>query len=262
MALLCCFLLIVEKIPIVECERLYELTWSWRNQRAVNGRLASEAQRGSGRRPGPPRRPLETPPAGEDRGEGLRAFGNEKACFELAGPPRAARWVLRGEPDRPGGEAAGGRRGLGAPLRSQPGPQAAGPGRGLEPPWLGLGRGAGRGGLDLRLCLSSPAASSAGSGRFGHACRKPKNAGPGDRTGYRPSGPRRRAPDRCLHLVVFCLKLSFSLLSPSFSLSFSRAVSLSSPPPPHPTRNLKWTQKTGEIRGTVFGCACVFKQGK
>lgn len=28
MALLCCFLLIVEKIPIVECERLYELTWS------------------------------------------------------------------------------------------------------------------------------------------------------------------------------------------------------------------------------------------
>lgn len=234
MALLCCFLLIVEKIPIVECERLYELTWSWRNQRAVNGRLASEAQRGSGRRPGPPRRPLEMPPAGEDRGEGLRAFGNEKACFELAGPPRAARWVLRGEPDRPGGEAAGGRRGLGAPLRSQPGPQAAGPGRGLEPPWLGLGRGAGRGGLDLRLCLSSPAASSAGSGRFGHACRKPKNAGPGDRTGYRPSGPRRRAPDRCLHLVVFCLKLSFSLLSPSFSLSFSRAVSLSSPHPPTP----------------------------
>lgn len=28
MALLCCFLLIVEKIPIVECEKLYELTWA------------------------------------------------------------------------------------------------------------------------------------------------------------------------------------------------------------------------------------------
>lgn len=28
MALLCCFLLIVEKIPIVLCEWLYELTWS------------------------------------------------------------------------------------------------------------------------------------------------------------------------------------------------------------------------------------------
>lgn len=28
MALLCCFLLIVEKSPIVECESLYELTWA------------------------------------------------------------------------------------------------------------------------------------------------------------------------------------------------------------------------------------------
>lgn len=258
MALLCCFLLIVEKIPIVECERLYELTWSWRNQRAVNGRSASEAQRGSGRQPGAPRRPLEMPPAREDCGKGLRAFGNEKACFELAGPPRAACWVLRGEPGRPGGEAAGGRRGLGAPLRSQPGPQAAGPGRGLEPPCLG--RGAGRGGLDLGLCLSSPAAWSAGSGRFGHACRTPRNAGPGDWTGYRPSGPRRRAPDPCLRLVVFCLKPSFSL-SLSLFLPFFLTRGFSPPPTPS-TRNLKWTQKTGEIRGTVLGCACVFKQGK
>ena len=231
MALLCCFLLIVEKIPIVECERLYELTWSWRNQRAVNGRSASEAQRGSGRQPGAPRRPLEMPPAREDRGEGLRTFGNEKACFELAGPPRAACWVLRGEPGRPGGEAAGGRRGLGAPLRSQPGPQAAGPGRGLEPPWLG--RGAGRGGLDLGLlsqfsgCVERglrpvrPRLPNAQKCRAGGLDRLQTERSP--KEGSRPLP----APRRLLFKAFF---LPFSVpLSPFFS----HARSLSSPHPLH-----------------------------
>lgn len=71
---------------------------------------------------------------------------------------------------------------------------------------------------------------------------------------------RRRAPDPCLRLVVFCLKLSFSLSLPLSPL-FSHSRSLS-PPSTSSTRKLKWTQKTGEIRGTVLGCACVFEQGK
>lgn len=245
MALLCCFLLIVEKIPIVECERLYELTWSWRNQRAVNGRLASEAQRGSGRRPGAPRQPLETPPAGEDRGEGLRAFGNEKAYFELAGPPRAARWVLRGEPGRPSGEAAGGRRGLGAPLRSQPGPQAAGPGRGLEPPWLGRGVGGGSwwigsgalsqfsGRVERGLRPVRPRLPKAQKCRAGGPERLQTERSP--KEGSRPLP----APRRLLFKAFF--PPSLSLLLPFF---LTRGLSLSSPHPP--TRNLKWTQKTGK----------------
>lgn len=80
MALLCCFLLIVEKIPIVECERLYELTWSsaqsegskWlldlqglmRKSTAGTSRGASSARKESDKT--------------------VPLLINERACFELA----------------------------------------------------------------------------------------------------------------------------------------------------------------------------------
>lgn len=51
MALLCCFLLIVEKIPIVECERLYELTWSSAQSGGSKWPLGLRGPRASGRQP-------------------------------------------------------------------------------------------------------------------------------------------------------------------------------------------------------------------
>lgn len=53
-------------------------------------------------------------------------------------------------------------------------------------------------------------------------------------------------------------RLLFKAFSLSLPLSplFSHSRSLS-PPSTSSTRKLKWTQKTGEIRGTVLGCACV-----
>lgn len=82
----------------------------------------------------------------KESGEGVRAFVDEKACFELASPREQLAECCEenraGQGD-PGGEAAGGRRRPGAPLRSQPGPQAAGPGRGLESRCGGVGGGGG-----------------------------------------------------------------------------------------------------------------------
>lgn len=127
----------------------------------------------------------------KESGEGVRAFVDEKACFELASPREQLAECCEenraGQGD-PGGEAAGGRRRPGAPLRSQPGPQAAGPGRGLESRCGGVGGGGGWNWF-LGFVSSSPAACSAGSGRFGHACRTPKNAGPGTGEATGREGP-------------------------------------------------------------------------
>lgn len=94
MALLCCFLLIVEKIPIVECERLYELTWSSAQSEGSKWPLglrgparkrtrAESARATSG----------DGDSAWEESGEGFPALINEKACLELAGPQeQLAKW--------------------------------------------------------------------------------------------------------------------------------------------------------------------------
>lgn len=67
MALLCCFLLIVEKIPIVECERLYELTWSWAQSEGSKWPLGRRGPHGSAA--GPERRgePADAASAWEER---------------------------------------------------------------------------------------------------------------------------------------------------------------------------------------------------
>lgn len=121
MALLCCFLLIVERISIVECERLYELTWS---------RAQSEGSKWPPGRRG--RRSAAAPRAdagssGEGRGRAFQAFCKAVACFELVGPrDRLGRSGEegRGDPDREGRGEAGR---PGAPPRPQPRPRPGGP---------------------------------------------------------------------------------------------------------------------------------------
>ena len=219
----------------------------------------------------PPRPSAEADASQERRGDPWRCRRPGKTVARGSGLSGMRRRVLNSQARREqlAGCCEENRAGQAARPRAGAGDSAPLSGHSLDrrPPAPGAGSsrpgwGGGRVVVDwiLGFCLSSPAAWSAGSGRFGHACRTPRNAGPGDWTGYRPSGPRRRAPDPCLRLVVFCLKPSFSL-SLSLFLPFFLTRGLSPPPTPS-TRNLKWTQKTGEIRGTVLGCACVFKQGK
>lgn len=85
MALLCCFLLIVEKIPIVECESLYELTWSsaqsegskWPLDLQGLTRKQARAKSAAGTSRG-------AASAWKESDKAVQLLINEKACFELA----------------------------------------------------------------------------------------------------------------------------------------------------------------------------------
>lgn len=80
MALLCCFLLIVEKIPIVECERLYELTWSSAQSEGSKWPLDLQGlirKRTAGTSRG-------SSSARKESDKTVQLLINEKACFELA----------------------------------------------------------------------------------------------------------------------------------------------------------------------------------
>lgn len=145
MALLCCFLLIVEKIPIVECERLYELTWSSAQSEGSKWPLGLR---------GPARTRAESAratsgdgdSAWEGSGEVFQALINEKACFELAGPQeQLAKWdeEIGSAGATQAARAAGRRSGARRPSPvTQPRPQASRPRRRLQPRWGGTGAGA------------------------------------------------------------------------------------------------------------------------
>ena len=126
----------------------------------------------------------------EESGEGVRAFVDEKACFELASPREQLAECCEenraGQGD-PGGEAADGRRRPGAPLRSQPGPQAAGPGRGLEPRCVGVGGGGVE--LVLGLCLQFSGRVERGIGPVRPRLPNAQKCRAGDWRGYRQRGP-------------------------------------------------------------------------
>lgn len=85
MALLCCFLLTVEKIPIVECERLYELTWSWAQSEGSKWPLGRQGPHGSDARPERRGESADATSAWEESGRGFQTPIKE-ACFEFAGP--------------------------------------------------------------------------------------------------------------------------------------------------------------------------------
>ena len=141
-------------------------------------RLPGDARR-AGRRTGPVRGPDQSPGAGAGQGPGLRA-GPRGRADAAAGHPRpdpAAAWVRRAV--RPGGSAAGGRRGL---VRRGPGARPADrrPGRRLRRP-----RAAGRRGHG-----PAPLGQPGGTA----ACLRP-GRGP-DRPGYL----RQPDPGRRVHL--------------------------------------------------------------
>lgn len=224
MALLCCFLLIVEKIPIVECERLYELTWSSAQSEGSKWPLGL---RGPARKRTRAESARATPGDGdsawEGSGEGFQALINEKACFELAGPQeQLAKWDEENRERRgdPGGEGRGEAERGPAPLSGPAASVTGRPARAPAPAALGWNWCWG-------IVSSSPAACSSGSGRLGQACRTPEEAGSGDWRGYGRSSPRRGAPDPCLRLLAFCLKAVSLPLSPSLSSFLSHARSLS-----------------------------------